>query len=163
MIGTWNAPIQPLHALLPGFGEKPGATPPYGVQQIVTVPLVATTAASTNYVTGAFIAPCDGWFVSDAWYGAQVVPDYATSTLAIENYDASGNAAKNLLSATNVNLEALTAKEAAQAALSATLANRLLDEGDTLIATVAIGASEVTAGVGIFLTLVLLGPVVTPQ
>lgn len=162
-MGTWAGPIQPLQSVLPGPEERPGGLPRFGLQHVITVPLCASTAASTNYVTGAFVAPSDGWYVEDMFYGAQVVPDYASSTIAVENYDASGNAAKNLLSATNESLETLTAKEGRAASLSGTLANRLLDEGDTLIVTVAIGATEAVVGVGIFATLVLRGPEVTPQ
>ena len=162
-MGTWAGPIQPLQSVLPGVEERPGGQPKIGLQHVVTVPLVASTAASTNYVVGAFVAPSDGWYVEDVWYGAQVAPDYASATLAVENYDASANSAKNLLSATNVNLEAVTAKEGTQATLSATQANRQMDEGDSLIATIAIGATEAVVGLGIFMTLVLRGPEVNPQ
>ena len=163
MKGTYPGPIQPLSAVIAGLEERPGQQPLVGQQRVVTVPLVATTAASTNYVTGLFIAPSDGWYVVDLFYGAQVKPDYASVTIAVENYDSSATTAKNLLSATNENYESVTAKIGKQASLSTTQANREMDEGDTLIVTVAVGATEVTAGVGLFATLVVQGPEIDPQ
>ena len=165
MKGTFPGPIQPMAAVLPGCEERPSGQPLWGLQRVITVPLTpaTVTVASTNYITGMFVAPSDGWYVEDLFYGAQVVPDYATSTIAVENYDKSATTAKNLLSATNENLETLTAKQGRQASLSTTQANRELDEGDTLIVTVAIGASEVVAGKGIFATVVLRGPEIDPQ
>lgn len=163
MSGTYPGPIKPLSDVIPGLRELPSGQPKIGQQFIVQVPLVALTAASTTYVINGFTAPSDGWYVADLFYSAQVVPNYDATTIAVENYDASGNAAANLLSATNENLETLTAKEGRQASLSTTVTNRRLDEGDTIIFTVAPTANEVAAGKGIGATLVLFGPETTPQ
>lgn len=161
--GTWNGPTQPLSDQLPGVGERPGQLPVMGLQHVVSVQLVTLTAADTTYVIGGFVAPSDGWYVEDLFYSAQTTPNYATSTIAVENYDKSGTSAKNLLSATNEDLETLTAKQGRQASLSTTQANRLLDEGDTINFTVAIGSTEVAAGKGLTATIVLRGPEVNPQ
>lgn len=163
MSGTSPGPIPPLSDVIPGIREQPSGQPKIGLQTIINIPLVETTAASTTYYGLAFVAPSDGWYIADAWVSAQVAPNYDSAVIALSNYDASGNAAKNPLSGTNENLESITAKEGMQLTLSTTLVNRELDEGDTIIATVTIGANQVTAGRGIGLTLVLVGPEVTPH
>ncbi len=159
-LGTNPDPIQPLTSVLPGLEERPGGAPLIGVQKIISVPLVTKTAASTTYKLGVFTAPSDGWWIKEAWVSAVVAPDYATTTLALDNYDASGNAARNPLSTTNQDIDgaALTAKEGKQLTLSATEANRSMDEGDVLNATVACGATEAAAGEGLQLTVVMVGP-----
>ncbi len=156
--GTCADPIQPLHSVLPGCEEKPSAFPILGVQKVISVPLVTKTAASTTYKVGGFVAPSDGWYIKEIHVGAMVTPNYASTTLAVDNYDASGNAARNVLAATNENLETLTALEGTKLTLSTTEANRYMDEGDVLNFTVAVGASETTPGEGIVATVVLLGP-----
>ena len=161
--GTFAGPIQPLSSVLPGLDERSGGLPVIGLQHVVSVQLVALTVASTTVVVGGFVAPSDGWYVEDLFYSAQTVPNYDSTVISVENYDKSGTAAKNLLSATNEDLETLTAKQGRQATLSATQANRLLDEGDTLNFSVVTTGNEVAAGQGIGATLVLRGPEVNPQ
>jgi len=158
--GSNADPIQPLTSVLPGFREKPGGLPIAGVQKIVSVPLVTLTAASTTYKVGVFTAPSDGWYIKDAWFSDVVAPDYATTTLALDNYDKSAVAARNALSTTNQDIDgaATTLKQGLQLTLSATLANLLMDEGDVLNAVVACGATQATAGEGLQLTVVLVGP-----
>lgn len=167
MKGTFPGPIQPMHAVMPGCEERPGGLPVWGPQQVipVTIPLStdAKTAASKAYLSLLFTAPSDGWVVEDCFVSAAVVPNYDSTTLALERYDASANAGANLLAATTADLEALTAKEGTQLALSTTLSRRLLDEGDTIWATVTTGANEVAAGQGIGVTLVVRGPDINPQ
>lgn len=167
-LGTFNGPIQPLYAQLPGFEERPGALPKFGVQQVVPVQLVNKTAVGTTYKVGAWIAPSDGWYVEDAYFAAVVVPVYATSTLAIDNYDKSATTARNLLSTTNQNILAAggpVLKQGLQLTLSTTLANRLLDKGDVINATVVAGSTSGsdTDGEGLVLVLVLRGPDSVPQ
>lgn len=160
MRGDVADPIQPLTAVLPGFREKPSGVPSLAVQKIVSVPLVTKTAASTTYKVGVFVAPCDGWYIKEAWFADVVAPDYATTTLALDNYDKSGTAARNALSATNQDIDgtATTLKQGLQLTLTSTEANRMMDEGDVLSATVACGATEAAAGEGLVLTVTLLGP-----
>lgn len=166
-MGTWPGPIQPLSSLIPELVERPGRQPIVGEQRIVAVPLIlstdAKTAASKTYKEALFIAPCDGWYVIDAFVTAVVVPDYASVTLALENYDKSGAAGANLLSATNFDMESLTAKQGTQLTLSTTQSRRQLDEGDVIWSTLTTGASEVAAGEGITVFLVMQGPEVYPQ
>lgn len=165
--GTSSAPIQPFSSVYPGVEEKPGGQPSLAAPLVITVTLPlgtdAKTAASKAYLSTLWVAPTDGWWVADAFVAAVAVPDYAAVTLAIENYDKSATAGANLLSATNFDMETLTAKQGTQLTLSTTLANRMMDEGDTLWATLTTGATEVTAGQGISITLVLRGPEVDPQ
>ena len=167
MKGTYPGPIQPLSAVIPGLEERPGQQPLVGQQRVVTVPLKlstdAKTAASKTYKEALFIAPSDGWYVVDVFLTAVVVPDYASVTLAFENYDKSATTGNNLLSTTNYNVESLTAKQGTQMTLSATQANREMDEGDVIWTTLTVGATEVTAGEGISVTLVLQGPEIDPQ
>ena len=162
MIGTYPSPMQPLAAVIPGLAERPGGMPTIGQMHVLTIPLLlsadAKTAASKTYKQALWAAPTDGWYVVKAYYGAVVVPNYDSAVLALERYDASGDAGANLLSAANVNLETLTAKEATQMTLSTTQINRELDEGDVIWSTTTIGLTEVAAGEGLFVTLVLQGP-----
>ena len=160
MRGDVADPIQPLTSVLPGFREQTSGIPKVAVQKIVSAPLVTKTAASTTYKVGVFVAPCDGWWIKEAWIAAVVAPDYATSTFALDNYDKSAAAARNELSTTNLDIDgsALVAKKGTQLTLTATDADRYMDEGDVLNATVALGATEATAGEGLVLTVILLGP-----
>jgi hypothetical protein len=163
-LGTFSSPIQPLSAVLPGCEEAPGGQPKWGVQQVFSVPLVTKTAASTTYKVGCFVAPSDGWYIEDAFVSAIVVPSYTGAvTLALENYDKSATTAKNPDAASTEDLKALTLKQGKQIALSTTQDNRMMDEGDTINATVTVGATEATAGEGLVLTLVLRGPETYPQ
>ena len=123
------------------------------VRKSVQIPLVTLTAASTTYKVGGFIAKRAAQIMG-AKVAAVVAPDYATSTLAIDNYDLSGTAARNVLEAANYDLEGLTALQSADLTLSSsTPANLLMAEGDFINATVAIGATEADAGEGIAITL----------
>ena len=157
-LGTNADPIQPLTSVLPGLNERPGGVPIMGVQKIISVKLVDKTAASTTYKTHIFTAPSDGWWIKEIYVSAVVVPSYASQTLALDNYDKSATAARNALSAATYALGGLTLKQGAQMALTATDADRFMDEGDVLNATVAIGASESTAGEGLGITVVMVGP-----
>lgn len=156
--GTNADPIQPLSSVLPGIREKSSGQPDVGMQRVIGVPLVTKTAASTTYKVGAFVAPSDGWYIKDIFIAAMVVPSYASQTIAFENYDKSATTSKNPLAATNYALEGLTALQGAEMSLSTTLSNLLMDEGDVLDVTVAIGASQTTAGEGLVATIVLVGP-----
>ncbi len=160
MRGDVSDPIQPVTAVLPGLREQPGGIPSVGVQKLVSVPLVAKTTPSTTYKIGVFTAPCDGWYIKEVWFSDVVAPDYATTTLALDNYDKSATTARNVLAATNQDIDgaATTAKQGLKLTLSNTQANLMMDEGDMLNATVVVGATEMLAGEGLQLTVVLVGP-----
>lgn len=165
--GTWKAPSQPLSSQIPGIAERPNGMPDTALPLILTVPLPlstdAKTAASKAYLANVFTAPCDGCFLAKMYTSAVVPPDYASAVLAVEKYDASANAGSNALAATNFDMESLTAKEGAQLTLTSTESVRVLDEGDTINTTLTTGASEVAAGQGISVTLVIYIPEPNPQ
>ena len=116
--------------------------------------VIQSTAASTTYETTLYvgIAGADIFVIAGS-YCLQVVPNYATSTLALENYDSSATADDNLLTTATVDLEDDTAQTAVALALTATTADRVISSGDQIHATVVIGATEVTAGKGLGITL----------
>ncbi len=168
MSGTYPGPIPPLSDVLPGLRERPGGIPALGAQRIVSVPLWEKTVVdTTSRKVGVWTAPSDGWYVVDVFVSQVVLPAYTgVATLALDNYDKSAAAARNLLSTTTIDLKAaggFTALKGLQLTLSATLANRMLDEGDFINANIVIGATEATAGEGIALTLVVQGPEINPQ
>ena len=161
-LGTNADPIQPLTSVLPGLNERPGGVPIMGMQRTQTTVLANKTAASTTYKVPIFVAPCDGWWIKEIKLVEIVKADYATSTLAIENYDKSASAGVNVLSTTNQDLEAagITAKQGFDLTLTTTDSDRFMDEGDMLWATLALGAAEVAAGEGIAVSVVMVGPVI---
>ena len=116
--------------------------------------LVPITAASTTYEMTLYVGIAGSdIFLTAGSYCVQVVPNYATSTLALENYDSSATTDDNLLSTATVDLEDDTAQTAVALTLTTTAADRVISSGDQIHATVAIGATEVAAGKGIGITL----------
>lgn len=149
----------PYGQLQPGITEGQGSRgPTHGIQRHVAVPLGPPLLVdSATYKHAVFIAPCDGWYIKELWLAGAVSIAAGTNTLAVDNYDASANAARNVLSTTNIDPDTITAKEGLQLTLSTTLTNRYMDEGDVLNATLVCG-TQTTAGEGYLLQAVVVGP-----
>lgn len=157
-------PITPVGMTLPGTLEGSGPTgrPPLGHQVIVSAQLGAPLLVDgTTYRTGVFVAPCDGCYIQELWLGAPVKIAQGTNTFAVDNYDASGNAARNVLSTTNIDPDTVTALEGLKLTLTSTVADRIMDEGDFLNATLVAGTQS-TAGQGYSLTAVIIVPTIGP-
>ncbi len=107
----------------------------------------------------SFIAPVDGCVVKELWISAAVLAAGGTNTLAVDNYDKSGNAARNLLSTTNVDPTAVpgTVLEGEELTLTATLADRVMDAGDVMNFTLVVG-TETTQGEGYGISALILVP-----
>ena len=130
----------------------------YGLQRHVTVPLGPPLLVdSATYIGAIFIAPCDGCEVKQLRISGALSIGSGTNTLAFDNYDASANAARNLLAATNFDPDTITAKEGLDCPLSATMSNRMMDEGDVINYTMVIG-TQTTAGEGYLAHLVVTVP-----
>ncbi len=154
-------PINSLGALFPATveGNGPTGNPPLGFQTIVSVPMGPPLLVNTTtYQQAAFVAPCNGCYIKEAWLTAIVAIGTGTHTFAMENYDKSGTTGVNALSTTNIDPAAsVTAKQGTQLTLTTTAANRLMDEGDVLWATLVTG-TQGTAGQGYVLTAVFIIP-----
>lgn len=111
-------------------------TPPgrFGTHPIVVRSAPATLTANTTTTIALGAMPAYRYRIAKACVSCTTVPADADGaiTAVLKKYDASADAAVTLCSA--VNLETLTADEAAQITLTATLteAQRTLDVGDTL-------------------------------
>lgn len=115
---------------------------------------VTATAASTTYVRTAFTAH-QATTITGIKYGAQTEADYATVTLALAKIRA--GASTNLLSTTNQDIDAdgtfLTGDGyAASLTLSTTATDLVLAANDQIIATIATGATQVTAGANLIVS-----------
>lgn len=112
-----------------------------------------------TYKGVGFIAPVDGCVVKELWISAGVLAAGGTNTLALDNYDKSGNAARNLLSTTNVDPTAVPAVvlEGEELTLTTTLANRVMDAGDVLNFVLVVG-TETTQGEGYSISALILVP-----
>jgi len=93
----------------------------------------------------------------EVWLSGAVSIGSGTNTLAVDNYDASANTARNVQSAATIDPDTITAKEGLKLTLSATLASLRMDEGDVLNATLVCG-TQTTAGQGYVLTALILMP-----
>ena len=80
-----------------------------------------------------------------------------TDTLAVDNYDKSGTAARNVLSTTTIDPTSITALQGVQLTLSSTAANLLMDAGDVLNYTLVCGTMT-TDGEGLSLTAIIVVP-----
>ena len=143
-------PIDDLGSLIPGIKEKAGltTTPPAGIQRWVSVPVgppLLVDGATYNHA--AFVAPCDGCVIKEAWLTGAVKIASGTNTFAVDNYDASANAARNVLSTTNIDPDTITAKEGLKLTLTATATDLNMDEGDVINVTLVCG-TQTTAGQG---------------
>ena len=132
----------------------------WGKEVVVAIPLGAPLLVDgVTYKGGGFIAPVDGCVVKELWISASVLIGAGTNTFAIDNYDKSGDAARNLLSTTNIDPVAVpgTVKEGEALTLTTTLANRVMDEGDAMNFTLVCGTMT-TAGEGYVLNALILVP-----
>lgn len=149
----------PFGQLQPGITEGQGSRgPSHGIQRHISVPIGPPLLVdSATYKHAVWVAPCDGWFIKEMYVTGAVSIGSGTNTLAIDNYDKSATAARNVLSTTDIDPDTITALHGLKLTLSTTLTNRYMDEGDVLNATLVCG-TQTTAGEGYLLTAVLVGP-----
>ena len=145
--------------VIPQLGESSGGTgPSHGIQRMITVPLGPPLLVDTiTYKQAVFVAPCDGCQIKEIWATAAVAMAGGTNTLAIDNYDKSATAARNVLSTTNIDPTTITAKTGLKLTLSATASNLYMDEGDVLNFTLVCGTMT-TDGEGLSLTAIIIVP-----
>ncbi len=148
-----------LGDVIPGLEEGSGVGGALvGVQRMVSVPIGAPLLMDgVTYKQTLFVAPCDGCFIKGLWVSAGVAIGAGTNTLAFDNYDASGDTARNVLAGTNYDPTGVTAKEGSEMTLSATAANLYMDEGDVLNCTLVCG-TQTTAGEGYVATAIIVTP-----
>lgn len=141
-------------------GDSGVGTQLAGVQQTVAWALGPPLLVDgTTYDVVAFIAPCPGCWIKEIWVSATVLIAGGTNTLAFDNYDASANAAGNVLSTTNVDPVSNPAvvNEGTLLTLTTTLEDRTMDEGDVLTSTLVAGTMT-TDGQGYAATAVIVVP-----
>ena len=143
----------------PGISEGQGSRgPTHGIQRTIAVPLGPPLLVdSATYKVAGFVAPCDRWFIKELWLTGAVSIGSGTNTFAVDNYDVSATAARNVLSTTNIDPDTITALTGLKLTLTATLTDRYMDEGDVLNVVLVCG-TQTTAGEGYVLTAVLVGP-----
>jgi hypothetical protein len=151
-----------LGDFMPDLREGSGKTgvPTVGVQQSITVPMGPPLLVDGATYRGiVFIAPCDGCFIKKVMVSAAVKMAGGTNTLAIDNYDASGNAARNVLSSATVDGTTIpaVALEGDELSFTTTTADRYMDKGDVLNFTLVCGTMT-TDGQGYALTAVVIVP-----
>ena len=148
-----------LADVVPGLEEGSGPTGALvGIQRMVCVALGAPLLVdSATYKHALFVAPCDGCYIKEIWVSAGVAIAGGTSTLAFDNYDASADSARNVLSATNWDPTGVTTLEGSKMTLSATEANLYMDEGDVLNAVLVCGTMT-TDGEGHVVTAIIVVP-----
>lgn len=148
-----------LADVIPGLEEGSGVGGALvGIQRMVGVPIGAPLLIDgATYKHALFVAPCDGCYIREVWVSAAVAIAGGTNTLAFDNYDASGDTARNVLSATNWDPTGVTTLEGSKMALSATAANLYMDEGDVLNATLVCGTMS-TDGEGMVVTAIIVVP-----
>lgn len=158
MSSTSSATVGDLGSVLPGFQEGGGpAGQRLGLQRHITVPIGAPLLVDgVTYKHTLFTAPCDGCYIKEIWLAGAVSIAGGTNTLEVDNYDASANAARNVLSTTNMT-PTVTAKEGTKLTLTSTVASRLMDEGDVLNCTLMCGTMT-TDGQGYSLTAIVVVP-----
>ena len=157
-LGTSSGRLGDLADLLPQVGEGDVPAPTHGIQRMLTVPLGAPLLVNaTTYKNAIFVAPCDGCYIKELWITAAVAIAGGTNTLAVDNYDASANSARNVLSTTNIDPTTVTAKEGLQLTLSSTDTNLYMDEGDVINATLVCGTMT-TPGEGYVVTAIVIVP-----
>jgi len=158
--GTSTEKVPSLAKVIPGLevGSGPAGGALQGQQVIVSVPMGPPLLVDgATYKVGVFVAPVNGCFIKDAWLAAPVKIAQGTNTFALDNYDKSATTARNVQSATNFDPDTVTALHGLQLTLSTTLANRQMDKGDVLNATLVCGTMS-TAGQGYILTVVINVP-----
>ncbi len=131
-----------------------------GVQQMLTVPVGPPLLVNgATYKGVIYVAPVDGAFIKALWLSCIVKATVGADTLAIDNYDKSASAARNALSTTNIDFNAVPAAAVTgdKLTLTATLANRFMDAGDALNYTMVCGTMT-AAGQGYALSIVVIVP-----
>jgi hypothetical protein len=146
----------------PQLREKSGSTgiASAGVQQVVSVPVGPNLHVdSVTYKGVVFVAPVDGCLIKAMWLSAAVKAAGGTNTLALDNYDASANAARNALSTATIDPTAVptVVKEGDKLTLSATETNLYMDAGDVLNYTLVAGV-QTTQGEGYAVTAIIIVP-----
>src|SRR3990172_12185941 len=113
-----------IGAHFPSAREKSRAGATEGIPVFVSVPVGAPLHVDgVTYKHALFIAPCNGCYIKEGWLSAAVAAAGGTNTFAVDNYDASANAARNVLSTTTIDPTTVTAVEGLQLTLTTTLAN----------------------------------------
>lgn len=131
---------------------------PAGVQQVVSVPMGPPLLVDgATYKQAVFVAPCNGCYIKEIHISSSVACAGGTSTLAVSNYDASANSARNVLSTTNIDLTTIPAVEGLKLTLSTTKTNLMMDEGDVLNFTLVCG-TQTTNGEGLVMTAIVIVP-----
>ena len=159
--GTSTAKVPSLGAFVPGLTEGT-LTRPVG-KQVVTTTVLAPTITSAILTDGAtyvgigFIAPANGCYIQSLWLSGTVAIAGGTNTFAASNYDASANSARNVLNAATIDPTVVTALEGYELTLTATITDRMMDEGDVLSYTLACGTMT-TDGKGYAVTAVIVVP-----
>jgi len=151
------ARIKSIAEVLPGLEEGHGLSP-VGIQRMIAVPIGPPLLIDgATYKHALFVCPCDGAQIKEIWVSAAVAIAGGTNTLAFDNYDASGDAARNALAATNWDPTGVTALEGSVMTLSATETNLYMDEGDVLNCTLVCGTMT-TDGQGYVVTAIVVVP-----
>ena len=151
--------LKSIADVIPGLEEGSGAAgAALGIQRMVSVPIGPPLLVdSATYKHALFVAPCNGCFIKEILVSAAVAIAGGTNTLAFDNYDASGDSARNALSATNWDPTGVTAKEGSKMTLSSTKSNLYMDEGDVLNCTLVCGTMT-TDGEGYVVTAIIVVP-----
>lgn len=147
-----------IGSFFPAAREKSSASPQYGVPVYVSAPIGPPLLVDgVTYRHALFVAPCDGCYIKEIWLSGAVAIAGGTNTFAVDNYDASANAARNALSAATIDPTTITAKEGLQLTLTTTLTDRKMDEGDVLNCTLVCGTMT-TDGQGYVVTALIYVP-----
>lgn len=160
MPSTSGDSIVSIGRTLPGIGEKSGPVgrPAYGWPVEFNVPVGPPLLVDgATYKHALYIAKSDGCRIKELWLSGAIKIGSGTNTIAFEKYDASANAGVNVLSTTNIDPDTITATEGLQLALTTTVADLLMDEGDVLWCTLVAG-TQTTAGQGYLVSGVVIVP-----
>jgi hypothetical protein len=142
---------------------KEGSPARGGVQQLITVPMGPPLLVDgATYKGVIFVAPCDGCHIKELHVSSSVSIASGTNTLAVDNYDKSAGAARNVQSAANFDPDAtlVTALNGLQLTNTLTAADLDMDQGDVLNYTLVCGTQS-TAGQGYAITAVIIVPSLT--
>lgn len=159
MSGVSADRLPSIAEVIPGVKEGGGSTGAVlGIQRVMSVPIGPPLLVDgATYKHALFVAPCDGCYIKEIWVSGAVAIAGGTNTLAFDNYDASANSARNVLSAANWDPTGVTAKEGSKMTLSTTDTNLWMDEGDVLNATLVCGTMT-TDGEGYVVTAIVVCP-----
>lgn len=109
-----------------------------------------TSAASSTKVSNECYACQRDFKILKATAAALAYPDYATSTMTLTKYDLGTTADKTVVN--GVSIDGKTAKQVTDLTLTSTAADLLLTAGDTLRASITLGATEAAASESLGLT-----------